>query len=244
MMCRYNSSLLNENQTSARTAYYIRDNIFVDESKTITAPVNDVVLFSRIYELYMAVQHQNIIPKTDDKLSYYAFLFLVYMAQKHLAGNKAIEQLVNYCLSIDDDDLHIIERLHENDVENANITSIMIGVNSIRNEYCEFLNIAMPEVSASVESTLRTLKEKEKIERLKDPNYNLKKQSRIIISDIDLMSGQEFEQFVSSLFNELGYETSVTKTSGDQGIDVVATKVRQLLPYKRNAIANLLVTTQ
>lgn len=58
------------------------------------------------------------------------------------------------------------------------------------------------------------------------------------------MSGQEFEQFVSSLFNELGYETSVTKTSGDQGIDVVATKVRQLLPYKRNAIANLLVTTQ
>ena len=38
------------------------------------------------------------------------------------------------------------------------------------------------------------------------------------------MSGQEFEQFVSSLFNELGYETSVTKTSGDQGIDIIAKK--------------------
>lgn len=223
MLCRYNASLLAENQTSARTAYYIRDSIFVDESKTITAPVNDVVSFSRIYELYMAVQNQNIIPKTDDKFSYYAFLFLVYMAQKHLTGNKTIEQLDNYCLSIDDD-LHIIERLHENDVEDASITSIMIGVNSIRYDYCEFLNIAMPEVSASVERTLRTLKEKEKIERLKEPNYNSKNQSRITISDIDLMSGQEFEQFVSSLFNKLGYETSVTKSSGDQGIDVVATK--------------------
>lgn len=244
MMCRYNSSLLNENQTSARTAYYIRDNIFVDESKTMTASVNDVVLFSRIYELYIAVQHQNIIPKTDDKLSYYAFLFLVYMAQKHLTGNKTIEQLDNYCLSIDDDDLYIIERLHENDVEDASITSIMIGVNSIRNDYRDFLSNEIKRITTDVDSALKNIIEKEKIERLKDPNYNLKKQSRIIISDIDLMSGQEFEQFVSSLFNELGYETSITKTSGDQGIDVVATKVRQLLPYKRNAIANLLATTQ
>ncbi len=224
MMCRYNSSSLNENQTSARTAYYIRDNIFVDESKTITAPVNDAVLFSRIYELYIAVQHQNIIPKTDDKLSYYAFLFLVYMAQKHLTGNKTIEQLDNYCLSIDDDDLYIIERLHENDVEDASITSIMIGVNSIRNDYRDFLSDEIKRITTDVDSALKNIIEKEKIERLKDPNYNLKKQSRIIISDIDLMSGQEFEQFVSSLFNELGYETSVTKTSGDQGIDVVATK--------------------
>lgn len=224
MMCRYNSSSLNENQTSARTAYYIRDNIFVDESKTIIAPADDVVFFSRIYELYIAVQHQNIIPKTDDKLSYYAFLFLVYMAEKHLTGNKTIEQLDNYCLSIDDDDLYIIERLHESDVEDVSITSIMIGVNSIRNDYCDFLSDEIKRIITDVDSVLKNIIEKEKIERLKDPNYNLKKQSRIIISDIDLMSGQEFEQFVSSLFNELGYETSVTKTSGDQGIDVVATK--------------------
>ena len=224
MMCRYNSSSLNENQTSARTAYYIRDNIFVDESKTIIAPADDVVFFSRIYELYIAVQHQNIIPKTDDKLSYYAFLFLVYMAEKHLTGNKTIEQLDNYCLSIDDDDLYIIERLHESDVEDVSITSIMIGVNSIRNDCCDFLSDEIKRIITDVDSALKNIIEKEKIERLKDPNYNLKKQSRIIISDIDLMSGQEFEQFVSSLFNELGYETSVTKTSGDQGIDIIAKK--------------------
>ena len=157
MMCRYNSSLLNENQTSARTAYYIRDNIFVDESKTIIAPADDVVFFSKIYELYMAVQHQNIIPKTDDKLSYYAFLFLVYMEEKHLTGNKTIEQLDNYCLSIDDDDLYIIERLHENDVEDANITSIMMGVNSIRNDYRDFVSDEIKRIITDVFSALKNM---------------------------------------------------------------------------------------
>lgn len=225
MLCRYNASLLNGTQPLAKIAYFLRDNNIVDESKNITAPPKDAATFLNIYyDLYLPLCHQNIIPTTDSNLSYYAFLFLVYMAHKRLIGNKAIEQLDNYCLSIDDDDLYIIERLHENDVEDANITSIMMGVNSIRNDYCEFLNIAMPEVSASVESTLRTLKEKEKIERLKDPNYNSKKQSRKTISDIDLMSGQEFEQFVSSLFKGIGYETKITKTSGDQGIDVIAKK--------------------
>ncbi len=54
------------------------------------------------------------------------------------------------------------------------------------------------------------------------------KQSSIIraytINDIDLMSGQEFEQFLALLFSKMGYETEVTKKSGDQGIDVIASK--------------------
>lgn len=44
------------------------------------------------------------------------------------------------------------------------------------------------------------------------------------INDIDLMTGLEFETFVSSLFNMLGYATKLTKASGDQGIDVIAEK--------------------
>lgn len=42
------------------------------------------------------------------------------------------------------------------------------------------------------------------------------------IVDIDLMSGVEFEQFLCNYFNTHGYECSTTKTSGDQGIDLVA----------------------
>lgn len=44
------------------------------------------------------------------------------------------------------------------------------------------------------------------------------------ISDIDLMSGVEFEYFISTLFDNMGYFTSITKASGDQGIDIIATK--------------------
>ena len=44
------------------------------------------------------------------------------------------------------------------------------------------------------------------------------------ISDIDLMSGQEFEQFLAALFSKMGYRTEVTRGSGDQGVDVIASK--------------------
>lgn len=42
------------------------------------------------------------------------------------------------------------------------------------------------------------------------------------IDDIDGMDGTQFEQYISKLFEKMGYETEVTKHSGDQGIDVIA----------------------
>ncbi len=36
------------------------------------------------------------------------------------------------------------------------------------------------------------------------------------------MNGHEYEHFVSEIINELGYESYVTKGSGDQGVDVIA----------------------
>ena len=38
------------------------------------------------------------------------------------------------------------------------------------------------------------------------------------------MTGLEFEQLIAKMFFQMGYKTSVTKSSGDQGIDVVAEK--------------------
>ncbi len=52
------------------------------------------------------------------------------------------------------------------------------------------------------------------------------KKSRINmrITDVDLMSGIEFENFVSKLFRQMGYRTQVTRSSGDQGVDILASK--------------------
>lgn len=38
------------------------------------------------------------------------------------------------------------------------------------------------------------------------------------------MSGLEFENIIDSLFCKMGYKTKITQQTGDQGIDVIATK--------------------
>lgn len=48
--------------------------------------------------------------------------------------------------------------------------------------------------------------------------------SKYTIDDVDLMTGAEFEEFVGLLFKKMGYSSQVTKQSGDQGLDVIASK--------------------
>ncbi len=47
---------------------------------------------------------------------------------------------------------------------------------------------------------------------------------KLSILDIDMMSGEEFENFIAKLFTKLGYHTRVTKLTGDYGVDIVAEK--------------------
>ena len=49
------------------------------------------------------------------------------------------------------------------------------------------------------------------------------------IEQLDLMTGKQFEDFISELFGRLGYKTKVTKTSGDQGIDVIVEKNNMII---------------
>ena len=44
------------------------------------------------------------------------------------------------------------------------------------------------------------------------------------IDDIDLMTGVEFEGIIAKIFTKLGFHVTITKASGDQGIDVLAEK--------------------
>lgn len=53
---------------------------------------------------------------------------------------------------------------------------------------------------------------------------NIQNQPHISMDDIDMMTGIEFEEFVASLFEKMGYQSIVTKKSGDQGIDVIVNK--------------------
>lgn len=55
-------------------------------------------------------------------------------------------------------------------------------------------------------------------------NENEKINKELKMHDIDLMTGSEFEHFISKLFQIWGYKTNITKKTGDQGIDVIAIK--------------------
>lgn len=71
---------------------------------------------------------------------------------------------------------------------------------------------------------LTEIETQNKLRQFEEELLNPRKSNKISISDIDLMSGLEFENFTASLFSRLGFKVNVTKASGDQGIDIIAEK--------------------
>ncbi|MGD0342975.1 MAG: restriction endonuclease [Bacteroidales bacterium] len=72
---------------------------------------------------------------------------------------------------------------------------------------------------------------------------SIKKKAQIIeegcsITDVDLMSGEDFEKFVAKIFTKLGYMTIVTKHSGDFGVDVIAEKDGTKIAIQAKCFAN------
>lgn len=49
-----------------------------------------------------------------------------------------------------------------------------------------------------------------------------KRKAQYTLNDIDMMTGSEFEGFVSIMLQKMGYSTGITPHSGDQGIDIIA----------------------
>ena len=82
--------------------------------------------------------------------------------------------------------------------------------------YFDCLNIFLPKINKVLESK----KYKDFVGKLKTTSSK----NRYTIDDVDLMNGQEFEKFVAELFSKMGFETKITKATGDQGIDIIASK--------------------
>lgn len=98
--------------------------------------------------------------------------------------------------------------------------------------YCYKLNdpINQPDIK-TVNEILSCIEEVSKDTSLKSmenmlfsSNSSSNKKLFTSIDDIDLMDGTEFEELIAKLFRKMGYDAEVTKASGDQGIDVIATK--------------------
>lgn len=178
--------------------------------------------FTDIYNLFNSLQDQKIIEIDKYQyLAYYAFLFTLYRSAKMNFYDLAVKRFEIYDVDINEDIKSVVRKLYENDLEEELITTTLWALDSNRNKYNDLLCITYNKFSENVKHELLDIQEKEKIEGLL--NY---KQSNMIysIDTLDLMSGQQFESFVTYLFNRLGYKATTTKLSGDQGIDVIAVK--------------------
>lgn len=65
---------------------------------------------------------------------------------------------------------------------------------------------------------------KQKIENRRKEKINDEKIKLYNISQLDFLTGTEFELYLKSLFENMGYEVSLTKGSGDYGVDLILSK--------------------
>lgn len=63
-----------------------------------------------------------------------------------------------------------------------------------------------------------------KIKRAKINKQNREKINVYNISQLDFLSGVEFENYLKSLFENMGYTVQLTKATGDYGVDLIITK--------------------
>lgn len=145
-------------------------------------------------------------------ISYYSEIWKEHYYHLFDFANKSVDEIIlDYC---------------KNDVINCvSIKEVaLLTYYLIDNGYCETTNF-IEEFSILGDKILDT---NEKLEQLRFQNKmlanNLVQNKIITIDDIDLMTGLEFENFVAQIFLKLGYRATVTKGSGDQGIDVIVEK--------------------
>lgn len=63
-----------------------------------------------------------------------------------------------------------------------------------------------------------------KIKKIKKQKENREKINVYNISQLDFLSGIEFENYLKSLFENMGYMVKMTKATGDYGVDLIITK--------------------
>lgn len=163
--------------------------------------------------------------KTHEADIYLAYLFIYKITIMHLS-DKWEQDYKEYFLDIKKIDLDTaIERYCSiEDVNHKNTVSAGIFIYYLINQgkfengnqnYLDCVNIFVPKLNKILDSK----KYKRFVEKLKAPNNE-----KITLDDVDLMGGQEFENFIAKLFTNMGYETKLTKATGDQGIDIVISK--------------------
>jgi len=95
----------------------------------------------------------------------------------------------------------LIKLLNENNLQNETNLSSLVEALINRRSYCEI----------------------DKFEK------DLMTANNLTIDDVDIMDGISFENFLKKLFEQMGYVVEVTKTTGDQGADLLIRKMGEII---------------
>lgn len=88
-------------------------------------------------------------------------------------------------------------------------------------------NINIQNISGSIENIISKYKHEIKIQKMQERidgkiTYSPK------IEDIDKLSGEDFEIFLKELFIKMAYRVELTKSTGDQGVDLILSKNNEI----------------
>jgi hypothetical protein len=179
----------------------------------------NLVLFAKYINEHLEIK--------DSILSLYlAYLFIYKNCIKHFSKIWTDEFIDHFADINDITTDEAISRYCE--IENIDPSNFITSGTFIyflidKNKYRKFNDnylLCYDEFTTKLASALENKKYNDLIGRLKAAPA----QKVVSLDDIDMMDGVEFEKFIAALFSNMGYQTEITKGSGDQGIDVIATK--------------------
>lgn len=150
-----------------------------------------------------------------DKQAFYFFISEKEREKKIALYN---DLSLQYAVSRFDSDEFIVKKLYSQNV-NKNEIDIFLALSHYANFNNRLFSDCLRDAQDFAKKIFESLAQKKYLERLFNGEKKLGS-----IEEVDLMTGVEFEKFVAKLFERMGYESEVTKSSGDQGIDVLAKK--------------------
>lgn len=223
---QFDEDFINQRRFLVSMAYYLKNKDY-ESAKNLSHYFDDygnlLNSYIEIENLFLSIIHQNIINSKDFDIEYYAFMFVIYYLGKIDIYKESIKRLEEINLTTKDEKNLIVSTLYNYDYDNETIVTTLFALeNEIRDKSCLICK-EYKVIEEQVRNILLDIKEKETISKLLEET-NGNEIEKFTIADIDLMSGAEFENFVTYMFNQLGYKATNTKLSGDQGIDVIATK--------------------
>jgi len=124
------------------------------------------------------------------------------------------------------------------------------------NDYLDaFLNITQEQWSSNIHLIVQIIKEehpmwKENIFQLLSERKQImqiaglkKSLTTDDIPNVDLMDGIEFEKFLGTLFEKMGFSVMVTKASGDQGTDLIIRKKSEIISVQAKRYSEKVTNT-